>query len=118
MIFENTHEPIWTEDIAEAVRAARNERRRPTKMGEMGMFSGLAFCADCGEKLYHCRSTTMSYIQENYTCSTYRKRNGCSAHYIRAVVLEELVLQNLQSVLAYAQEDEFAQLVMKKEKNE
>lgn len=31
-VFENTHEPIWTEAIADAVRAARQNRRRPTKM--------------------------------------------------------------------------------------
>ena len=36
-------------------------------------------------------------------------------HYIRAVVLEQLVLQNLQRVIAYVQEDEseFVRLVMK-----
>ena len=33
-------------------------------------------------------------------------RKKCTAHYIRAVVLEQLVLQNLQRVVAYAQEDE------------
>lgn len=33
VIFENTHEPIWTEAIAEAVKQARQSRRRPTKMG-------------------------------------------------------------------------------------
>lgn len=44
---------------------------------------------------------------ESYTCGTYRNhRNQCSAHYIRVVVLEELVLQNLQRVVAYAREDE------------
>ena len=46
VIFENTHEPIWTEAIAEAVKQARQSRRRPTKMGEMGMFSGMMYCAD------------------------------------------------------------------------
>lgn len=33
-IFENTHEAIWTEAIADAARLARQIRRRPTKMGE------------------------------------------------------------------------------------
>ena len=57
MIFENTHDPIWTEAIADAARAARQTRRRPTKMGEMGMFSGMMFCADCGSVMYQCRAT-------------------------------------------------------------
>lgn len=106
--FENTHEPIIDSDTWEAVQKIRSQRRRPTKMGDMGLFSGLVFCADCGSKLYHCRCSNYSYEQEHYTCSKYRNRNGCSAHYIRVVVLEHLVLQNLQRVLAYAQEDETA----------
>lgn len=106
--FSDTHQAIIDRETWDIVRKIREQRHRPTKMGEMGMFSGLAFCADCGARLYHCRSTTMEYRQEWYTCSNYRNRKGCSAHYIRAVVLERLVLQNLQRVLSYAQEDEEA----------
>ena len=64
VIFENTHEPIWTEAIAEAVKQARQSRRRPTKMGEMGMFSGMMYCADCGSILYQCRATGFRKDQE------------------------------------------------------
>ena len=62
--------------------------------------------ADCGAKLYHHRSITLTKEQESYICSNYQSRKKCTAHYIRAVVLEQLVLQNLQRVVAYAQEDE------------
>ena len=106
VVFENTHKAIIDSETWEIVQKARAQRHRPTKMGEMGMFSGLAYCADCGAKLYHCRSTTWTPKQECYSCSTYRSKKGCTAHYIRAVVLERLVLQNLQRVVAYAQEDE------------
>lgn len=108
VVFENTHEAIIDRETWEQVRKVREQRRRPTKMGEMGMFSGLAFCADCGAKLYHCRTQSWTHEQECYTCSSYRTRKRCSAHYIRAVVLEQLVLQNIQRVLAYVQEDEEA----------
>ena len=104
--FEDTHQAIIDLETWEIVQKAREQRRRPTKMGEMGMFSGLAYCADCGAKLYHCRTTSWTHEQECYTCATYRGKKGCSAHYIRAVVLEQLVLQNLQRVVTYAQEDE------------
>lgn len=104
--FPNTHEAIIDRETWTLVQKIRSQRRRPTKMGEMGMFSGLVFCADCGSKLYHCRSGSWSYEQESYTCSKYRTRKECSAHFIRVVVLEQLVLQNLQRVVAYAQEDE------------
>ena len=108
VVFENTHEAIIDRETWEQVRKVREQRRRPTKMGEMGMFSGLAFCADCGAKLYHCRTQSWPHEQECYTYSSYRTRKRCSAHYIRAVVLEQLVLQNIQRVLAYVQEDEEA----------
>ncbi|MCC2253240.1 recombinase family protein [Ruminococcus sp. CLA-AA-H200] len=72
-IFENTHEAIWTEAIADAARLARQTRRRPTKMGEMGMFSGMMFCADCGSIMYQCRATNFRRDQEYYLCSGYRK---------------------------------------------
>lgn len=113
-IFENTHPAIWTEEIAEAVKRAVSNRRRVTKMGDMGMFSGLVYCADCGKRLYFCRTVKWEHTQECYTCSTYRNRNGCSAHYIRAVVLEQLVLENLQKVISFAHfnEEAFAEMLM------
>lgn len=113
-IFESTHEAIIDKDTWEIVQKAREQRRRPTKMGEMGMFSGLVYCADCGARLHLSRTVSWTHERECYTCSSYRTRKQCSAHYIRAVVLEQLVLQNLQRVVAYAQEDEdeFVRLVM------
>lgn len=122
MIFENTHEPIWTESIADAVRLARQTRRRPTKMGEMGMFSGMMFCADCGSIMYQCRATGFRREQEYYLCAGYRKsRDICgSTHSILTVILEELILQNLCKVVSYAreQEDQFVKMVMDMDEKE
>lgn len=122
VIFENTHEPIWTESIADAVRLARQTRRRPTKMGEMGMFSGMMFCADCGSIMYQCRATGFRREQEYYLCAGYRKsRDICgSTHSIRTVILEELILQNLCKVVSYAreQENQFVKMVMDMDEKE
>ena len=114
MVFKNTHAPIWTEEIAEAAKRARSNRRRVTKMGDMGMFSGLVYCADCGGRLYFCRSVKWEHTDEYYTCSSYRNRKGCSAHYIRAVVLEQLVLENLQKLISFAHfnEEAFAEMLL------
>ena len=115
-IFENTHEAIWTEAIADAARLARQSRRRPTKMGEMGMFSGMMFCADCGSIMYQCRATNFRRDQEYYLCSGYRKsRDVCGqTHSIRTVILEELVLQNLREIVSFASQrkDDFVKMVM------
>ena len=51
--FLNVHEAIIDKDAWDLVQEARKHRRRPTKMGEMGLFSGLAYCADCGAKMDH-----------------------------------------------------------------
>ena len=50
-VFEGTHEAIIDKETFEIVQKIRAGKRRPTRMGEMPMFSGLLYCADCGRKL-------------------------------------------------------------------
>lgn len=104
--FENTHEPIIDLDTWEAVQRVRQGKRRPTRMGEMDKFSGLVFCADCKSRHYHIRGTTLTEGQTNYICGVYRKqgKDVCTAHFIRTVVLDEVVLQDLRRVTAFAKE--------------
>ncbi len=112
VIFENTQEAIIEESVFLVVQNIRQARRRPTKMGDMGMFSGLVYCADCGGKMYLCRANHFKPEQEYYICSTYRKdRTLCKTHSIRRVVLEEIVLRNLREAISYVTqyEDDFIQ---------
>ena len=51
-IFENTHEAIIDEATYETVQRIRSSKRRPSRLGEMSVFSGMLFCADCGNKMY------------------------------------------------------------------
>ena len=109
-VFENTHEPIIEENVFVIVQNLRKTRKRPTKMGDMGMFSGLLFCQDCGAKMYLCRATDFKPEQQYYICSNYRNdREQCTTHTIRNVVLEEIVLRNLREAMAYIKnhEDDF-----------
>ena len=95
MIFENTHPALVEQEVWEQVQRLREVRPRPTKQGEMALFSGLLFCADCGSPLRAHRGQNISKKQECYCCGKYRDRtNSCTMHYIRAVVLENLVLEN------------------------
>lgn len=115
VVFENTHKAIIDPETWELVQKNRQQRRRITKMGDMGLFSGLVYCADCGNQLHMNRAKSMSKEQENYMCGTYkRKKDECTAHYIRLVVLESLVLDNLRKVIAYVRdyETDFVQQVM------
>ena len=114
VVFENTHVALIDQETWDLVQKARQSRRRPTKMGDMGMFSGMVYCADCGNKLHLCRTKSWDSSLDNYVCGTYKRRRGeCSAHYIRSTVLETLVLDNLQKVIAYVRdyENDFVQQV-------
>lgn len=107
MIFENTHEAIIDEHVWETVQKIREGKRRPSRMGEMGVFSGMMFCADCGAKLYQVRANGWTHDKEYFVCATYRKKKGlCSSHQIRNVVIEELVLDDLQQVVTFVKKHE------------
>ena len=103
MVFENTHEAIVDADVWEKVQALRKNKRRPTRTGKTNMFSGVAYCADCGEKLYYCTGKNFEARQDYFVCSNSRKKGKetCATHFIRAVVLEELVLWHLQHVTSF-----------------
>ena len=116
-IFENTHEAIIEKPVFEVVQKIRDGRRRLTPMGEMPILSGMMFCADCENKLYQVRGRGWEHDKEHFVCATYRKiKGGCSSHQIRNVVVEELLLDGIRRVSAYARdhEDEFVQMVTKK----
>ncbi len=51
-MFENTHPAIIDRETFALVQELRQHRRRPTKSGIVSMFSGIFYCADCGEKLF------------------------------------------------------------------
>ena len=105
-IFENTQPPIIEESVFLIVQNIRKSRRRPTRMGDMGMFSGLLFCADCGNKMYQCRTNEKPSLAY-FLCATYRKdRTLCKTHSIRNVVLQEIVLKNLREAIQYVTEYE------------
>lgn len=121
MIFENTHEPIIDLDTWERVQEHRKNKRRPTKTDKTNMFSGLAYCADCGQKMYYCTTNYFESRQDHFVCSTSRKgKDECSTHFIRAVVLEKGVLQHLRYVIQTVScfEDKFREVMGAKHKAE
>ena len=113
-IFEGMHEAIIEPEVYDTVQKIRDGRRRQTPMGEMPALSGMVYCADCGHKLYQVRGRCLPQ-SEYMVCATYRKKGKsvCPSHQIRNSVIEQLLLEDLQRVTAYARnhEDEFLQLV-------
>jgi len=115
IVFENTHEAIIAAGIWEKVQELRKHKRRPARTGKTNMFSGIAHCADCGAKHYYCTSKYFEARQDHFVCSTSQKKGieVCSKHFIRAVVLEAMVLWHLQYVTDFVShyEDEFRRRV-------
>ena len=115
LVFENTHPAIIDRETFELVRELRKNKRKPTRTGIVSMFSGLVYCADCGEKLYYSATNNYKENQAYFFCSSYRKNSDvCSAHYIREKVIYSLVLENMQRVFLNVQayEKEFARKQM------
>lgn len=103
-VIPDTQEAIIDIDTFERVQELRRHRRRNTATGRTSLFSGLVYCADCGSKLYFCASKSVKENQEFHRCSAYKENRGtCSIHYIREVVLKEIVLEAIQKTAQYVQ---------------
>ena len=107
VIFKDTHEALVDEDTYETVQRIRQSKRKQTDMGEMSVFSGIVYCADCGKKMYLCRCSKTTQ-KEYFNCSTYRKKSKslCTSHQITVKAVEHIVLTDLQRVLGMAKDNE------------
>ena len=114
-IVPDTHEAIIDRDTWELVQKIRQGRRRNVRHNyQIPILSGHLFCADCGSKLYYVKPPKQA---EYYCCAGYRKRKGfCTGHHIRADVVEQLLIRQINSVMEYVSEyeDEFVRQVMER----
>ena len=122
LVFENTHEAIIDADTWQRGQELRKNKRRPTRTGKTNMFSSIARCADCGEKLYYCTSRNFEARQDHFVCSTSRLKGKevCTTHFIRAVVLEQGVLAHMRMTIACVanHEEQFRKAMGAKQKTE
>ena len=101
-IFYNTQPAIIDPEVFEKVQEIRTQRHRRTKTGKSHMFSGLVYCADCKAKMRYCTTNYFEARQDHFVCANYRSNTGsCSAHFIRAVVLEQMVWEHMKEVIWY-----------------
>ena len=118
-VFENHHEPIIDRETWERVQELRKQRKRPNRYDEVGFFSGILFCADCGSVMYQQRYQTDKRKQDCYICGSYKKRTAdCTAHFIRTDLLTAGVLSNLRKVTSYAAKHEARFMKLLIEQNE
>ena len=115
-VFYNTHPAIIEQEIFDKVQEIRQQRHRRTKTGKSSLFSGMVYCADCGERLYNHRrrynlADGTERILSYFNCSTYtltiqREKTLCCSHYINNDALNELLLMTIRTVSKYALRDE------------
>lgn len=118
VIFEDAHPAIIEKAQWERVQELRQHKRRLTKSGRAGLFSGLVYCADCGAKLHFATCKSFDGSQDHYRCSNYKSAMGqCSAHFIREVVLRDIVLEHIQRTLRYIQQFEASFVRLKYEQS-
>ena len=121
--FENTHEAIIDQETWDAVQKVREGKRRRNNMGELDKYNGLLYCSDCGSKLYFVRGKSIKPSDYNFICSRYRKHIGeqlCTAHRIREVALDEIILEEIRRITYYARTKtrEFVEFINKKSSSE
>lgn len=119
--FENTHEPIIDRETWDIVQKVRAGKRRPNKMGEMDMLSGLVFCPNCGNRHYLNRCGSWNEEQYTYVCGTYSNhKDDCTPHTIKVAALHQIVLGEIQRVTEDAREhtEQFLQRAMDKHQSQ
>lgn len=103
MIFKDTHPALIDQDTFDRVQVIRQGKCRHTKIGTVGLFSGLLFCADCGSKMYHHRGSGLKESYEYYTCAGYSKRvNPCTSQIVRKNLDKQRITMGDESVLVLA----------------
>ncbi len=109
VVFENTQEPIITQEMFDQVQKIRGSvRRYPDGFGDFHVLTGLMYCADCGSKMYVHRTSNGKRIPQ-YTCGAYSKTpvgKLCpTQHRINESVVLELIKETLKAIFDYANYD-------------
>ena len=117
---QGTHEAIiCPEDFDRVQRMLSGHAKASPVSGEIGLFSGLLRCADCGHALIKKVNHNPDKDYVYYRCSTYCKCKGaCSAHSIRYEKLYDTVLAAIQKMIDIAVDaDEVLRELQSKHKN-
>jgi site-specific DNA recombinase len=116
-IFENVNEPIIDRETFEKVKQRRGRvHNKKRKNAKHHMFSGLLVCSDCGSNLHFHFNQGNRDIQY-FNCSNNNSRNRTcpTTHYIRVDFLEEVVLTDINRLIAFANQykDDFIKILEK-----
>ena len=109
---ENTHEPLISQEVWDAVQRMDNHpaRGRSGKSGTVSLFGGLLRCMDCDSSMRYMRDYRKKVSDKEpeykaYVCNRYASggKNACSSHYINQKVLTQIVLTDIRCKAIWAQ---------------
>lgn len=109
---ENTHEPLISQEVWDAVQRMDNHpaRGRSGKSGTVSLFGGLLRCMDCGSSMrymrdYRKKASGKEPEFKSYVCNRYASggKNACSSHYINQKALTQIVLTDIRCKAMWAQ---------------
>ncbi len=106
IVNENAHEPIISKEIWDKVQASFDGKRgRSDKSNVVHPLSGLVVCPNCGKKL---KFKSAKDVHNCFVCRTYVDlgKKYCSSHHITEQLLEQLVLDDIHSLLDEVEIDE------------
>lgn len=110
-VVRDCHAPLVTQAVFDAAAQQRKGRHRAPKGTFTNLFSGLAYCADCG-KAMSAVGTRKKGSVANLTCGGYKQggKAACTNHFIAYETLYECVLQTLRRYAAVTEKEQ-AQLL-------
>jgi hypothetical protein len=110
IVVEGTHEPLVNRETWDAAqkRLNSNTKVRKNSLNEVGLFSGLIRCVDCGSVLTFGARWYKSTVIRQYKCSRYTNngKSVCSVHYITENALCDIVLDDIRRYASLTEGDE------------
>lgn len=93
---------ISDQQLINELREKRSRRAGTKRHSAHALFSGLAYCKDCGRRLTPIRRQTEKGVRKYYICSGYNSKGKAAckySHIINESVLEEALYSFLRTVL-------------------
>ncbi len=111
-IFQNTHEPIISQELWDTVQKRRKRVERASAWGSHShRLSGYLYCGDCGKRMtlqthYSKKDHSTQY---SFRCGGYASKvDFCTAHTISANNVETLILETVKRLSRFVITDESA----------
>jgi DNA invertase Pin-like site-specific DNA recombinase/flagellar biosynthesis chaperone FliJ len=102
IIVPDSHEAVIEKEVFEKTQFLLSQNTKPTRLSDnVHIFAGLLKCGDCERAM--CRITRKR--AQAFCCGSFNRygTSHCSSHYIQCSVLEELVRNDFNALLAHMQ---------------